>query len=312
MRNESIFSYAKDSYQTFFNIINKKNYLFRATLVNADGISVDFQKSAIKELFLNDNIYNPFLTGYIVIDNTNDVIERFKTNQTDSEFTGVGGLKGYRTRGDARDILLLTIIPVDQNVNPYDEQSKDYNKIFGFQYVFILSNETDVTGQTGKLKKYVIEDIDFEILKEKRIFFSTASLLKEKQVAYLSDKHRQALTGDALKSILQIGLEDQNSIYTTLSGNTLVTPNFESGASKLFYSSPNNSTALDDLTYIYDLHVSNSPGKDFSFLKKDDYTGEYTLESASSIFSKAFDSKDRKSTRLNSSHVSESRMPSSA
>lgn len=288
MRNEGIFSYAKDNYQKFFNIINKKNYLFRATFVNADGISVDFQKSAIKELFLNDNIYNPFLSGYIVIDNNEDVIERFKTNQTDSEFTGIGGERGYRTRGDARDILLLTIIPVDQQVNPYDEQSQTYNKIFGFQYVFILSNETDITGQSGKLKKYTIEDIDFEILKEKRIFFTSTSLLKEKQIAYLTNKQRQALTGDMLKAILTTGLEDPNSIYTTLSGNTYVTPNFESGASKLFYSSPNNNSALDDLIYVYNLHVSNDSGKDFSFLKKDDYTGEYTLESASSIFSKAF------------------------
>ena len=39
---------------------------------------------------------------------------------------------------------------------------------------------------------------------------------------------------------------------------------------------------------MYTIHVSNSPGKDFSFLSKDDFTGEYTLESASSIFQKAF------------------------
>jgi len=38
-----------------------------------------------------------------------------------------------------------------------------------------------------------------------------------------------------------------------------------------------------------DYHVSNSPAKDFSFLKKDNYTGEYTLLSLSNLFKNAYD-----------------------
>ena len=63
MRNDKLFSYARDDYQKFFYTINKKNYLFRATFINADNIAVDFQKGAIKELQLNDNIYTPFIKG---------------------------------------------------------------------------------------------------------------------------------------------------------------------------------------------------------------------------------------------------------
>ena len=292
MRNESAFSYARDNYQKFFYTINRKNYLFRATFVNADGVVVDFQKDAIKDLFLQDQIYNPFVNGHIVIDNTEDVIERYKLSPQSSEFVDNIGERGYKTRGDARDILLLSIIPVDPSTNPYNEQSLDYNKVFGFQYVFILSNEVDVLSKTGKLKKYTIDDYDFEILKEKKIFFSTVNLLKKDKIAFLSDNDRQAYTGDCLKYILQKGLNNPQAVFTTLSGSNEVAPNFESGASQLFYSSPNNFTALNDLMYMYALHVSNSPGKDFSFLSKDDYTGEYTLESASSIFQKAFNKQD--------------------
>ena len=111
MRNDAIFAYARDGFQKFFYTINKKNYLFRATLANADGIVVDFQKGAIKELFLHDIVYNPFIEGYVIIDNTEDVIERYKSNLENTEFSGPTTVeRGYRTRGDARDILFLSII----------------------------------------------------------------------------------------------------------------------------------------------------------------------------------------------------------
>jgi hypothetical protein len=289
MRNDGLFTYARDNFQNFFYIINKKNYLFRATLFNADNIAVDLQKSAIKELYLHDNIYNPFINGYLTVDNTDDVIERFKTDPKNKEFDEVRQERGYRTRGDGRDLLFLSIIPVELPNNPYDEQSIEYNRVFGFQYIFVLGNESDIITETGKLKKYDIVDIDFEVLKEKKIFFSTIDLLKNRQnVAFLSDSQRSGLTGESMKYIIKNGLQDNSAIFTTLSGAAEITPNFESGVSRLFYSSPNNYTALDDLMYMYNLHVSNSVAKDFSFLKKEPYSGEYTLISASNHFNKAF------------------------
>lgn len=291
MRNVGIFSYSKNDYTKFFYTINKKNYLFRLTFVNADGISVDFQKGAVKELFINDNVYSPFLKSYVVIENTDDVIERYVSDPSLKEFTNASVERGYRTRGDARDLVLMTIIPIEGGMNPYNEQGRDYCRAFGFQYVFCIINEEDVFTANGKRKKYDLMDFDEEILTEKKIFFSSTQLLKTPDAAFLTDNQREVFTGDILKSILQTGLEEKNVVFSTLSGNNYVTPYFESGASKLFYSSPNNNTALDDLEYIYNLHVSNSPGKDFSFLQKDHFTGEYVLESVSSIFSKSYNKK---------------------
>jgi hypothetical protein len=289
MRNSKIFSYAKDNYLKFFYTINKKNYLFRVTFLNADGITVDFQKGAVKELYLHDLVTNPFAKGYIVIDNTDDVIERFKSSPMDSEFFDSSVQRGYRVRGDGRDLVLITVIPVEPSMDPYNEQSNEFNRIFGFQYAFILGNELDTSTNTGKLKKYELIDADEEYLKDRKIFFSTVDVLKRPDAAFLSDRQREALTGDCLKYIITKGLEDNNAIFNTLSGTIPITPNFESGSSKIFYSSPNDYSALDDLMYIYDYHVSNDPSKDFSFLQKDDFTGEYSLQSCSNIFSKAFD-----------------------
>ena len=294
MRNEALFLSEQANYSSFQVVINKKNYLFRATFANADGYYVSFQKDAILDLKLIDKIYNPFIQGYIVIDNTEDVIERFKLPQTNKEFSPnkVPDIVGYRTRGDGRDLLYLTIIPLDPTQDPkqspYNQNSLNYNKVYSFQYIFVLTDEEDIETNTGKAKKYTLGDLDYVILKEKKIFFSSTNLLPGNQLAFLSDLNRRAPTGDCMKYILQTGLEAPGAVYSTLSGNKNVTPFFESGASNIFYSSPNDYTAYDDLMYIYEFHVSNDAGKDFSFLQKDNFTGEYTLESASSIFTKAY------------------------
>lgn len=287
MRNDQLFAYAQENYQNFFCTINKKNYLFRATLVNADGIATDILKGAVKELSLTDTIMNPSMSGYIIIDNPDNVIERYKTDPTKTEFGIRSTHRGYRVRGDARDLLMLSIIPVDPSTNPYNEQSISYNKIFGIQFVFVIVDEADTSVDGSRAKKFTFDDIDIQILKEKSIFFTTNSLLTNNNVAYMTDNERKVFVGDALKAIIRIGLGDP-SVVASLSGTNL-TPNFESGQSKIFYSSPTNNSAWDDVDYLLDWYVSNEPGRDFAFISKDHYTGEYTFESFSKMFLKAYD-----------------------
>jgi len=294
MRNEALFLAEQSNYSSFQVVINKKNYLFRATFANADGYYTSFQKDAILDLKLVDVLYTPFMSGHIVINNTEDVIERFKLPQTNKEFVNSNApdIVGYRTRGDGRDLLYLTLIPLDPTQDPkqspYNQNSLNYNRVYSYQSIFVLTDEEDIFTETGKAKKYTLQDLDYVILKEKKIFFSSTNLLQGNNLAYLNDLNRRAFTGDCMKYILQKGLDAPGAVYSTLSGNNTVSPYFESGASKIFYSSPNDHTAYDDLMYIYNFHVTGDSGKDFSFLSKDNFTGEYSLESASSIFSKAY------------------------
>ena len=288
MRNSALFNYTKSAYKDFLALIDKKNYIFRATLCNPDGIKVDLYKSAIKELYLNENIDSPFVEGHIIVDNREDTIERYVSDPVESELdSNIKQVRGYRTRGDGRDLLLLTILPVLDGQNPYDQGSENFNKMFGFQYVFVLTNEQDIIEDTGKFKKYELIDVDYQLLKRK-IFFSSIDLLNNREVSDLSNDARSVKTGLILKRIIQSGLDDDTSVFTVLSGGEKITPYFEDGLAPLFYSSPADSLAIDDLNYVRGLHVSNSDAKDFSVLDKDPFTGEYTLESMSTIFSKAF------------------------
>lgn len=295
MRNTKNFSYAKDDYKRYMYIINKKNYVFRATLVNPKSLALELQKSAIKELILEDNVYSPFFQGSITIDNRDDALERFKSDPTLTEFDNKLQIQGYRTRGDARDVLILSIIPVENGTEPYSQQAEQFNKYYGLQIIFALTDEEDILDGKSKVKKFKIRDFDHQILSEKKLFFSSVSLLedydKNKQVPFLTDRQKSVETGKILKALFTNGLSDETVIYTETVNGKKTTPYFEDGSSTLFYSSPNNNTAIDDIAFIYDLHVSSSNSKDFSFLNKDQYTGEYTLESAADIFSKAFNKK---------------------
>jgi len=67
MRNDALFTAEQNKYNLFKYVINKKNYIFRATFTNPDGYYVSFQKDAIIDLKLTNNVYTPFMEGYIVV-----------------------------------------------------------------------------------------------------------------------------------------------------------------------------------------------------------------------------------------------------
>ena len=70
------------------------------------------------------------------------------------------------------------------------------------------------------------------------------------------------------------------------------TPDFEEGLSEIFYTSPADNTAYDDLLYLLSKHVSDDPNNDFSILKKGNFDNKYSLKSVSALFKKAYNVED--------------------
>lgn len=278
--------------ERFSYIIDNQKYIFKATLFNPDGDILTITKGSILELNLFDNILQPWIDGTIILDNTEDALERFVTSPDDMEFNPSSKkFKGYTVRGDGRDLLKIEIIPVDGNLQDYNERGDDYNKSFAISYVFCLEDEEPIDYNGKNAKKYTITDYDLEILKERKAFFSSTNVVKGLSgLTQLSNKDREVETGKCLKSLITNSLNDSNSINTIIEpvSGTEITPFFEDGLSKIFYSSPAASSSYDDIMYILDRHVSSNSKNDFSFLKKEKYTGEYRLEGASSIFDKAY------------------------
>ena len=280
----------------FSYLIDGQKYLFKATLFNPDGDNLTLTKAQVKEIKLYDNIFDPWVKGEITIDNTEQSLERFRANPVDKELQpDATDIKGYTMRGDGRDVVKIEIIPLDSNNEDYDEQGEEFNKLFGLRYFFSIENETPVELDDVDCIKYTINDYDLEILSERKAFFSSAQLTDTTNTDHLnqlSNKDREAPTGKCLREILKKGLGDTTAIFSKIDPETKeqVTPNFEDGSSTIFYSSPAPACAYDDLMYVLKRHVSGSSTQDFSFLKKENHSGEYVLESASEKFSQAFNS----------------------
>ena len=280
-------------YDEQFNyIIDNEKYQFKVTLFNPEGDIIVLNKSAVLELKLTDNIFMPWVKGTIVLENIDDALERFKSNPTDLEFFEKNSLvTGYSFRGDGRDFLKIEILPVETQGEDYEENSPDFNAAFGLRYIFSLDNEKHLSIKDTPAKEYQIVDYDLEILRERRSFFSSSDILitDKQDISQLSNKDREVNTGECLKHILRTSLNDPKSIFSKEGDEGEITPFFESGLSKIFYSSPAKFSSYQDLCYILNRHVSSDNANDFSFLKKQNSTGEYTLESASKIFSQAYD-----------------------
>ena len=112
--------------ERFSYTIDNQRYIFKATLFNPDGDLITLTKGSVLELNLFDNILQPWIDGTIILDNTEDALERFVSSPTDAEFnTSSQTYKGYTVRGDGRDLLQIEIIPLDGNVQDYNERESE-------------------------------------------------------------------------------------------------------------------------------------------------------------------------------------------
>ncbi|GEM_PF-3558504 len=278
--------YNFDTYyeERFSSIIDTQKYLFKVTLFNPEGDMVTLTKREVIELKLIDNLRDPWVRGSIALDNTEAALERFVTDPAEREFRPeIEPLKGYTYRGDGRDFIQIEIIPLDDGpLSEFTNNDESFNTLFGLRYIFSIKQGSSTTINGTDCKLFNIGDVDEEILKEKKAFFSTGKLASPGGVeaAQSNNEDRYATTGQSIKAILSDTIGEQ--------GNIIDDSSFEDGASKLFYSSPINNTAYDDIQYLLERHVSDGASNDFSFLKKSNFTGEYTLRSAESMYAQAF------------------------
>lgn len=274
-------------------IINNQKYIINIIFVNPDGSVLPLSKNDVKRLTINDNVFNPFNVSSISFKDNDNSFQRLKTDKSQAELTPeLNILNGFNFRGDGRDFLFIEILPVENVDDPYGVQGDDYNKVFGYRnlYVCVDDNSYDDNGDT--IKTFNLLDFDEKLLRERKSFFSSTSLVKSDTPAFLlSNKDREVETGKCIKALLKDTLiaKSYDQIVDTVDDNT---PDFEDGISRVFYTAPANNTALDDLNYLYSKHVSNNTENDFSILKKDNYTNKYTLKSVNDLFNNAYNDDD--------------------
>lgn len=274
----------------FLARIDQQNYIFKNIFFNPDDNLIPLPQQSLKSLTIIDNIFEPFNKGSIIFINNQDAFERFTLTDSDTEFSAnkKTNFGSYNYRGDGRDLLFLEIKPTEVGDT---KMSDDFYKVFGYKNTFCIYDEENIieADQNNTYKKYDFYDFDEQLLKEKSLFFSSVKV-GEPGIDFIlkNNKSREANTSDCIRTILKDGLfeDSESQIFEFDTEGNIV--NFESGLTNIFYTSPPNSSAYDDLSYILKHHVSGEPGYDFSFLKKNNFTGEFSLQSLSEIYKKAF------------------------
>ncbi len=279
-----------------YHRINNMKYLYYVFLVNANGNYVQLTPEGVKFLEIDDSILEYSLSGTVIIQNDNEMLERTSYLKLIDQAVGEGNadldFTDFFFRNDCRDYLYIYIKPDLEN--PYD-MGKDVDNVnpdnFTLRGLFsVISNEDIVTESNPgqKLKKLRFVDSQIEMLREKNISFSTSNYVDSNNIEDLDDENRQIFTGDAIKLVLKEGLEMGSKGETDHSDLVYFDASaWNVGTSTIFYSSPGEHNVLDDLEYLLNRHTSSQPPFDFCLLRKNRYTKLWSLISMKSIFDNA-------------------------
>lgn len=229
--------------------IDNREFQFDVVLVNADGEVFPFKKSAIKYLELTDDLFSPFHSGQLIVDNTQEIIE--------AGSSGVKSSNGYMFRADGRDLCLITIYPdTNQGNSDIHQQESNLEKHLALQFVFSLYDETENIDPLGQFKQKHFALIDFResLLKEINLNFSSNNIPEVSGNINSGRKERSGYTGDIIKNILleTFSISSKGNTFE----NMFPPEKFDIGKNRIQYTSPPYFKAWDDLMYVLGFHSS--------------------------------------------------------
>jgi hypothetical protein len=267
--------------------IGDNNYFFDVFLFNGEtktGITF----ASIEELSIVDDLRYFFSYGYMVFNDSNDVLESF--NGVD----GKGSVTPYTFRGDGRDYLQIEIMPQlkpdDDMVSSVSEKDKEE---FCLKYIFsIYKIQEELTEQRGvKYKRLYFWDVDYQFLNEIDSKFSTSEVPLKMEKGTTASVESNTLS-NASANNKKVKNTDDFKRYTGESikflldkcFNKITTIGFKAskewdiGGTTLEYHTQSGNKAIDDLQYLLQYHVSDKAYNHVPcILKKVRYTEEYSL-----------------------------------
>ena len=286
--------------------IDNINYKYYIYLANADGNYISLTTDAIELLHISDNVLDYTAFGSIVFRNDNDAIERTNLVNTleKKENYFARQRKNYQTmiseyffRNDCRDYLLVYIQPEIKDLTN-DEEIKKLQPFTTLQYTFTVVENEDVTVEDSaiKYKKLTLVDSVIELFREKNIDFSTTNYIQNTtEVADLDDIDRGIKTGKVIKELIRSGIKEGGmgedayvkSESTDVVEDSFFSRDWDEGTTNIFYASPGEYNVLDDLNYILERHTSSQKPFDRCLLRKDRYSGKWSLISLQTYFKNA-------------------------
>lgn len=268
--------------------VGDNTFDFNIQLLNGDGDNVGIKYSSVVELVITDDLSQFCSSGYLTFNNMLDALESSQSISTDVRGRPEQAFNPFRFRGDGRDLIIINIKPaIDTDSDDPIRLAKtsSLNKTFSLNGVYAIYDTEDIISDVNKdvkLKKIYFHDKDYQTLNEKNAYFNTASLIKKEDSKRLvSNTDRSVDTGSAIKELLKSTLEgDTEPVqFSSL---------WDTGKSKIFYSSPANNRAIDDLYYLLDYHVSDSDASTPPALLKKDRNGAWGLIPLTTLFKTSY------------------------
>jgi hypothetical protein len=253
-------------------VIDSQGFRFTVYIYNGQDKPTPLNKAVIKSLVIEEAVKDWFIKGFIIIEDRFNTLQRPWTSEREAP---EGVL--YKFRNDGNDSLLISVQPV------LDGQPQDALKpeVWNLELSLAIYDVQDFSfgDETAlKYKKLYFWERDYQTFIESKISWSTANLVEN--AANLTDRNRRVFTGDALRDL----------ITTALGPTQTFNEEWDTGSSKLFYTSSSKNTIQDDLIYLYKSHVSSFKGGntgDFCILSRNRYNKQWNLEPLNSIFGKA-------------------------
>jgi hypothetical protein len=103
---------------------SNKEYYFEFCLLNSIGNIVYLKKGQLLSLVIEDNIFNPFHIGNMIINDDNNLLEK--------------GPNPYTFLGNGRDILILKIVPTPNNKFEPETKDEKIKEFLGFDFKFVI------------------------------------------------------------------------------------------------------------------------------------------------------------------------------
>jgi hypothetical protein len=258
-------------------------FKFNLTLDNGKS-KVKIKFSAIEELNIVDDLRYFYVYGTFTINYNNDVLEAFE-----SVGSGMGGNNSssvaYQFRGDGRDILEIDILPQlkeQQCLEVFASESE--KEKFNIKHRCAIYKYEDLTsGKGSKSRKFYFWDIDYQYLSEINIDYSTGNKVNGTKKFYTygtgesveiakSNNDNEEFTGNIINDLLETSLVE-------IANTTFKKGDWDDGVTKYFYSSPAQSSSLNDIEYILGVHSSDGANQFLpAILKKQRYTDKYELK----------------------------------
>ena len=202
---------------------------------------IEIPPGMIKELIIKDNIYSIFQSAILTINTTGNPIENLV----------IDGQGTYNFNVDGEDRVTINIGPMSSD-GTTDGFPPD---IFAFQLSFIVYDEQEIVGPDGieKGKILYLRDSREDILDANVTMWSTALPVNERY----KDKLQLSQVSNSLREV-PTGVGIRHRITSALANQTFT--DWDEGGTGVFYTSPTNASALDDVEYMLDRHISASYG----------------------------------------------------